>query len=147
MSDHAQLPVNRVFNQAFKEKGREDVIKIDVFPIQDGDLVTLTFESVNSPWRQGVWLKTDDYLIVNGQRPPSVQLWQDNAPNEVSVQCHTHNGCLHLYNIWDKGHGRESQSWTAGMLVEELASGRRYFCNDIGFDTKFDKLIFRVERA
>jgi hypothetical protein len=33
------------------------------------------------------------------------------------------------------------------MLVDELPSGRRYRCNDFGFDTAFDKLVFRVERA
>jgi hypothetical protein len=33
------------------------------------------------------------------------------------------------------------------MLVEELPNGRRYCCNDIGFDTDFSKLIFRLEKA
>lgn len=140
-------PSEQVMSKAFNEKGREDVVKIEVFPIQDGDLLKLTFESVKSPWRQGVWMKTDDHLVVNQERCPSVELWQDTAPNEVLIECHTKNGCLHLYNIWDKGDGRESQSWTAGMLVEELPNGRRYRCNDIGLKTEFDKLVFRVEHC
>jgi hypothetical protein len=33
------------------------------------------------------------------------------------------------------------------MRVEELERARRYRCNDIGFDTAFDKLVFRIERV
>jgi hypothetical protein len=108
-------------------------------------LLTLTFESKDSPWRQGVWLKTDAFLVVNQQQCPSVQLWQDAAPNEVLIECHTQNGWLHVYNIWDRGRGSESQSWTSGMLVEDLLNGRRYRCNDIGFETDFTELVFRIE--
>jgi hypothetical protein len=119
---------------------------IDVFPIRDGDQLKLTFEGKESPWRQGVWLKTDDHLTINGRQSQSVQLWHDTAPTEVLIECHTQNGYVHLYNIWDKGSGRESQSWSSGMLVEELPNGRRYHCNDIGFDTTFSRLVFRIER-
>ena len=142
----AYLPRERVLNSAFKEKGRADVVMIDVFPINEGDLLALTFEGKDSPWRQGVWLKTDAYLVVNQKQCLSVQLWQDTAPAEVILECHTKNGCLHVYNIWDKGRGSESQSWTSGMLVEDLPNGRRYRCNDIGLETTFGKLIFRIER-
>lgn len=140
-----ELPSERVLNSAFKDKGRADVVKIDVFPVSDGDLLALTFESKESPWRQGVWLMTDTFLVVNHQQCQSVQLWQDSAPKQVLIECHTHGGRLHLYNIWDRGRGSESQSWTSGMLVEETSSGRRYHCNDIGFETNFTKLVFRVE--
>ena len=143
----AQLPHNRVMNRAFAEKGRDDVVMIEVFPISDGELLQLTFESKNSDWRQGVWLKTDDYLVVNDVRCPSASIWQETAPSQVRIECHTQAGCLHLYNIWDKGAGRSSQMWTSGMLVEELPSGRRYRCNDIGFESGFDKLVFRIERV
>ena len=142
----ADLPSERVLSSAFKEKGRTDVVKIDVLPINDGDVIKLAFEGRNSPWRQGVWLKTDEYVVINQLQCPSVQLWQDTAPKEVLIECHTRDNRLHLYNIWDRGKGYESQSWTSGMLVEELPNGRRYRCNDIGFDTDFAKLVFRIER-
>lgn len=134
---------------AFKERGRNDVIKIDVFPIRDGELLQLTFEKVNSSWRQGVCLSTDTYLLVNDQRCPSVEIWQDTAPKNVKIECHTQSGDLRLYNIWDSGRGlgMESQSWSSGMLIERLSNGRRYCCNDIGFDTNFDNLVFRLERV
>lgn len=141
-----KLPVGKTMSSAFRERGQLDVVMIDVFEINDGDLLMLTFESTSSPWRQGVWLKTDEYLVINQMQCPSVQLWQDTASAEVLIECHTSDKRLHLYNIWDRGNGHESQSWTSGMLVEELPNGRRYRCNDIGFDTDFAKLIFRIER-
>lgn len=142
----ADIPNERVLSSAFREKGWADVVKIDVLPINDGDVIKLVFESCNSPWRQGVWLKTDEYLVINQLQCPSAQLWQDTAPKEVLIECHTRDNRLHLYNIWDRGKRYESQSWTSGMLVEELPNGRRYRCNDIGFDTDFAKLVFRIER-
>jgi len=141
-----KLPSQKTTNSAFKEKGQHDVVMIDVFDINDGDLLKLTFESTNSPWRQGVWLKTNKHLVINQVQCPSAQLWHDTAPKEVLIECHTSDKRVHLYNIWDKGNGQESQAWTSGMLVEELLNGKRYRCNDIGFDTDFTKLIFRIER-
>lgn len=146
MSD-IELPDERVMNRAFIERGRADVVKIDVFPVSDGEWLKLTFEAKASPWRQGVWLKSDDRIVVGPEESRSIQLWQDTAPAQVLMRCHTRSGRLHLYNIWDKGSGRESQSWTSGMLVEEIPSGRRYRCNDIGFDSGFSKSVFRLERV
>jgi hypothetical protein len=89
-------------------------------------------------------MTTDRGLLVNDQKCGSVELWTDTAPTQVEIECKTSDGLLHLYNIWDKGRGRESQSNTSGMLVEETAT-KRYRCNDIGFETKFDKLVFTIE--
>jgi hypothetical protein len=30
----------------------------------------------------------------------------------------------------------------SGMRIDELPNGRRYYCNEIGFETEFDRLIF-----
>jgi hypothetical protein len=141
------LPSTRVLNSAFKERGRSDVVKIDVLPVKDGEILRLVFEGKNSPWRQGVWMKTDESVVVNKLRCPSVQLWADTAPQVIMVECRTKDGLLHVYNIWDNGQGSRSLSWSSGMLVEELPNGRRYHCNDVGFETDFTKLIFRIERV
>ena len=94
-----------------------------------------------------MWLRTDRGLLVNDQFGPSVELWVDTAPPEVVAHCMTGDGNLSVYNIWDsgRGRGRESQGHSSGMLVEDLPDGRRYRCNDIGFDTNFDKLVFRIQ--
>lgn len=141
-----ELPIERIMSDAFKERGQSNIVMIDVFPIRDGDMLKLVFEDVRSPWRQGVWLKTDRGLLINHELCGSALIWYDTAPREVLIECRTENRCLHLYNVWDRGEGSDSQAWSSGMLVEELPHGRRYRCNDIGFDTKFDKLIFRIEK-
>jgi len=142
-----ELPPKPVFNSEYKGRSDGDVVMIEVFPVQDGEALKLTFENSTSPWRQGVWLKIDGHFVVNSQRLTTVDLWQDTAPNEVLIECHAQKGFLHLYNIWDKGNRRESQSWLSGMLVEKLPTGRRYHCHDTGFDADFTKLVFRLERA
>lgn len=48
--------------------------------------------------------------------------------------------------MWDKGKGPDSQSHTSGMLLEEQGKLLTYYCNDIGFETNFDKLIFSIEK-
>jgi hypothetical protein len=136
-----------VYNDAFKGYGYREVVLWDIFSIQDGENLKISFESVSSPWRQGVWMKTDTGITVNAIFCPSVVLWADAVPGEIPFQCRSKDGCLSIYNIWDSGHGTRSQSHSSGMLVEEIAQGFRYRCNDIGFDTKFHKLVFRIERA
>jgi len=139
----------RIYNSAFKERGREGVVMWDVLPIQDGERIKVIFESASSPWQQGVWLQTDKGLEVDGLHCASVELWMNTAPQEVICECFTDDGFLSVYNIWDsgRGYGTESQAWSSGMLIEESLNGRRYHCNDIGFETSFDKLVFRIERV
>jgi hypothetical protein len=138
-----KIPVvqERIYNTAFQAKGRDDVVKWDVIRIKNGEKIKIIFESVSSTWRQGVWLKTDKGLVVNGIHCVSVDLWFDTAPREVKCECFTKDGFLSVYNIWDAGRGykRESQALSSGMLIDELPNGRRYHCNDIGFETEFDK--------
>ena len=135
----------RIYNSAFDEK--LGVVLWDVFPIVDGEKLAVIFESKNSDWSQGVWLMSDQGLKIDGIRNKSIVLWYEMAPEQIEVICFTKNGLLSVYNVWDRGEGKNSQSHSSGMLVEELLNGRRYKCNDIGFDTNFDKLIFRVERT
>jgi hypothetical protein len=51
-----------------------------------------------------------------------------------------------VYNIWDKGKGRQSQLLTSGMILEEKDNKIIYYCNDYGFETDFDKLVFSIEK-
>jgi hypothetical protein len=144
------IGVSRIYNTAFSERGRTDVIKWEAMPVTDGEVLTLHFESVDSPWRQGVWLRTDAGITVNGQRAPSMTIWQDIAPSIVPFTCHTSNGFLSFYNIWYSRRLAtevESLSHSSGMLAEEILGGFRYRCNDIGFNTQFQKLVFSIQRT
>jgi hypothetical protein len=139
-----ELP-ERTISAAFRERGIDGVVKIDLYPLR-GDEITITFESVASKRRQGIWLKTDGGIWINGELCPSVCLWHDTAPEVVIGRCVSSDRRLFLYNIWERDGVRSSLCYSSGMLVEELPSGRRYRCNDIGFDTRFDSIVFRLEQ-
>jgi hypothetical protein len=76
-------------------------------------------------------------------------LWLDEPFLPVEVTCHTRDGHIHIYNVWNDGnlwhaiHGRRNG---AGMTVEEISNGFRYHCNDGYPDEDFDDIVFRVER-
>ena len=106
-----------------------------------------SFLFINSHWRQGVRLGADPGILINGEIHRSVHLWQDNSPPSIEMTIMAGDGHLHVYNIWDSGRGigHESQSHTAGMLVEEDGNVRTYRCHDIGNAPDFSKLIFSLE--
>ncbi len=139
---------NRTLSRAVRGPSGDPAVKIEAIEVQTGQTVRLTFESVNSAWRQGVWLATQGELSVAGTTSPQVVLWSDTAPAEVEIVVQVTDGLMRLYNVWDSGRRRgpfESQSATSGMLVETMPDGSsRYSCNDIGTDAKFDKLVFRL---
>ena len=56
-------------------------------------------------------------------------LWEDTSPEEVIIKWHTNDGKLSIYNIWDEGDGRESQSYSSGMLISEKDGSLVYKCN------------------
>jgi len=135
----------RVYSKAFPDFDRE-VVAVDIFSVHDQEKIILTFEAKNSAWRQGVRLSCDDGLAVNRRHGASMLIWCEAIPQQVPIQCFTTNGLLVVYNIWDRGRGMDSMAHTSGMLLEDVAHGRRYRCNDIGLETDFNKLIFRIER-
>jgi hypothetical protein len=76
----------------FRRRGWSHVLLIEVLPVHDGEVLKLTFNRTNSPSRQGVWLMTDEYVVINQVRCPSAELWQDTAPKQVLIECRTRSG-------------------------------------------------------
>lgn len=143
-----RLPAERAMNNDLSEQLGRPVVRFEVVPVGAGQVVTLSFDSVNSDWRQGIWLGTEGGLRVNGVENSQLVVWHDSAPEVVRVEVAETDGLLRFYNVWDSGRGlgpHESQSATCGMLMTELPDGsRRYGCNDIGFDPAFDKIVFTM---
>jgi hypothetical protein len=136
-------------NPALTTPDRE-VILIEAVSCSAGDRFSLTFESVDPRWRQGVWLAVDGTLAVEDQASSQIVLWRDTAPDQVQLEVRsTGDGLLRLYNVWDSGRGRgawESQSHTSGMIGESVTGGFRYHCSDISPDPAFDALVFTLKR-
>ncbi|WP_054950186.1 hypothetical protein [Numidum massiliense] len=134
----------RILNNAFFERGRNNVILWEAQPVSNGQEVKVRFICKNSPRRQGIWLRTDQGIEVMGNLYKSISLWEDTAPKESVIKCYTKNGLLSFYNIWEGEYGRSSQSYSSGMLLEQKGNELIYSCNDYGFDTDFDKLVFSI---
>lgn len=134
----------RLYNHAFQEKGIHDVVKWEIFKIEN-KLIKITFESCSSPNRQGIFLRSDDGIEIDGTVYPSVFLWFDTAPKVVICKSNASNGLCEFYNVWGKEGQRKSQGLSSGMLIEKTEFGFRYRCNDTGFETDFSKLVFTVE--
>ena len=48
------VPKKRVINSHLAEVGYSGVLQLEVQPVVAGSVVRITFESVDSPWRQAV---------------------------------------------------------------------------------------------
>jgi hypothetical protein len=119
---------------------------VDRFRVTTGQEIRVTFESVDSDWRQGVHLSTDGSFEVNGQTiEKAVVLWKDTAPPDVVLKVKSTKGECLVKNVWDVGDG-VMHSWHGGaaMVVERSGSVRRYRCNDGKADDDFDDLVFSL---
>jgi len=143
----SMLPKNRVLSDAFVDKCDHEVVLIDFVQASAGDEFDLTFEEAQSDWRQGVWLGADGIIEVAGAASASMQIWTDNAPDTTRIKVDEVNGGLFLYNIWDRGHGPQSQAHTSGMLIKEIEDGWRYSCQSINLNPLFDDIQFRIKRV
>jgi hypothetical protein len=139
-----RLPGRTVSKTVVGPDGQPAVL-IEAFTIRIGQRVTLTFESTGKRWRQGVYLQTNGRLRTAETTSPSLVLWGDAAPKTSVIEVVETNGQFILYNVWDRGQGRQSQGWTSGMYVQNLPDGwTRYSCTDTGTEPNFGQLVFRL---
>lgn len=147
----SSLPTSRVLNASLSTAAEQEIVKIEVVPVKPGQRLSLTFEGVGSPWRQGVWLATNGTLFIAGQSASQLVVWQDSAPREVEITVEETDGLLRFYNIWDSHRGLgpfESQSATSGCMRRDRVDGSvEYSCNDIGKDPTFNSLVFSLRFA
>lgn len=141
----------RIYNKEFEKRGYKSVVRWDVLEIEKEQNIYLEFISTNSKYKQGIRLAIDagdGYIEVNDIQAEGVQLWEDICPKRVKIKCVSSEGKLSIYNIFDVGTERggvKSQVDSSGMLIEEHDGYKVYKCNDAGFETSFDKLVFRIQ--
>lgn len=124
------------------------LVMLDDFPASGVKQLRLVFEECKGEWRQGVALRFEGKLKVNGQIiRRGIVLWQDSAPQTVEMEIVDQAVTIEVKNVWDTGDG-VIHSWHNGaaMIVEHLPYGRRYSCNDGFADDDFDDIVFRLER-
>lgn len=137
------LPNKKILNQDLSSETQE-VILWDVIEIGNAKELTLQFISTNSQNRQGVWVCAEQGLKVNGISSPSFTIWSDTAPESTTIEIAEDAMLLHIYNIWDSGRGRSSQSYSSGMILSRDGDRLRYQCQDYGLECDFSKLVFEI---
>lgn len=122
---------------------------IDYFPLERCKNIRVAFEEKNSEWRQGIAINVEGAFVVNAQKiKKAIVLWQDTAPTTVDIHVLSVDDYVAVYNVWDFGRG-STEGWHNGaaMIVKEISSGRRYYCNDGHPDDNFTDVVFRIERV
>ena len=150
----------RFFERAYSSDfpGRDDVLLLDVLPINTDQLLKVVIISTNSPRKQGVYLIITagrGYIECEGERSRGISLWCDSPPREWIIKCHSVPKLITIYNAFEDylfGSTRgmpDSFQYKSGMLVEENGDKRIYHCKDKNdgseIDT-FDNLVFSVEK-
>jgi hypothetical protein len=134
-------------NSAMSKSLGFDIWYMDGIDMSAGEAIELTFESTNSPRRQGIFIATEGLLTIAATDARAFTLWADTAPTPLVIRCReSKSGTTVLYNIYEHPPGREmSQSYTSGMLIDALPDGeRRYRCCDVGSEPVFDRLVFSI---
>lgn len=127
---------------------------------RQGVMMALVHKDSKARWQPGAATGVSGHFVVNGQNidgSNGITIWQDEAPSIVEFEITGGPSIICVYNAWqsttraaipgttgrpiiDSGHNG------AAIIVEELAHGRRYRCNDGKPNDDFDDIIFRLER-
>ena len=145
------LGKRRIINNSFEDRS-EEIIRWEVLEIPCNQRIKVRFISTASSNRQGIRIAIDagdGELTVNGVSSKAFDLWEDTCPKEIEVECHSDEGYLSIYNIFERNEQgimrRHSQMNYSGMILEQNNNIYRYRCNDTGKDTDFKKLVFEIE--
>ncbi len=142
---HKLIGKQRLYNVNFPG---QNVVQWDVLDIKQEQQLILTFLSTNSSYRQGVRLAVDagdGYIEINSiDYGKAVQLWFDTCPSELPIKCISSEGVLSVYNIFED-RCVNSQLDSCGMLIDSDSDTFTYRCNDEGFVSNFDKLVFSIK--
>ena len=144
------------------------VIRLDRFPIKNGDTVIARIEKTNSDCRQGFCIDITGSCEMDGEickvgKGVRMLFWEDTAPKEIKLKVFTKKDFVWVENIWEsinsyivsdldgkevtkQSTSVESRYYGSAMIVEEIENGRRYRCNDWHPDENFDDIVFTVQR-
>ena len=147
----AWFGTKRLYNENF-ENHECAIILWEVLPIHNRQRLKVRFINSNSENRQGIRIAIDvgkGNLTINGELGTEFVLWEDTCPKECEVECLSDEGYLSVYNIFERNEQgimrRNSQMAYSGMILEQKGNIYRYYCNDTGKNTDFDKLVFEIE--
>ena len=145
----------RVYSDHYRNEGRDDVVLWDIIPLGSHFRFKLEFLSqARNRGRQGVTIRSDTQLTINGVSSPVMNLWFPKtrlfffkeSPKVIECLVESKNRLLSVYNIYEDSRGRKaSLTSRAGMLVTEVSELERFYaCQDPRPDPDFGSLRFRI---
>lgn len=135
--------------------GGRTLIMLDRLPAVFNQRFTVTIESTNSEYPQGVGVS--EGVEVFGERVKRAVVWEyfslppedrnynkSKLPFSFDIFCRNKKGTISFYNMTELM-GRQ-EWWHGGscMIATDIVGGRRYLCNDFELDDDFDDLVFTV---
>lgn len=148
-------------------KGKS-IVRIDKFPVENGDVLIASIEKTDSNKRQGFYIDITGHCEMDGEVHKSgkgvmMLFWEDTAPQTIKLKVFTKKGFVWIQNMWEEKNRyliaspegvnveKENESINYGvngaaMIVEEIENGRRYRCNDGEPDDDFNDIIFTVQK-
>jgi len=138
------------------------ILRVDKFPVSNGDILIASIEQTNSNYRQGFIIDVTGYCELDGEivkkgKCVRMMFWQNTMPKQFKLKVFTKQDFVYVYNIWEETSfylaggiiRRESIDYFvngAAMIVEEIENGKRYRCNDGEPDEDFNDIIFTVQK-
>ena len=132
------------------------VIRLDKFPVENGDTLLISIEKTNSDCRQGLCIDVTGHCEIDGEvfmKEKGIRMlfWEDTAPKQIRLRVFTKKDFVWVENIWEQiSHtGMKSVDYGrygSAMIIEEIEDGRRYYCNDWHPDDNFDDIVFTIQR-
>lgn len=150
------------FGQLFIESKGEPIafdgrqlVMLDRFPAAFNQRFTVTIESTNSRYPQGIGIS--EGVEVFGECVKRAVVWEyfslppderngtkSKLPFSFDVVCRNKKGTLCFYNMTEFMGRQEWWHGGACMIAMDIPGGRRYLCNDFELDDDFDDLVFTV---
>ncbi|UPG84325.1 hypothetical protein L2Y94_13340 [Luteibacter aegosomatis] len=138
------FPTTPLMSDFFLQQGEPDVVKWDVISVSDRQSIRILVDAVTPLRPQGLWLRCDEGIEVAGERKEQTVLMFHDAPHEVEMVCHSGNGLLSLYNVWEDNKQRRSQLRMTGMKKRPIEGGYQYQCTDTGPEADFSRFVFKL---
>jgi hypothetical protein len=136
----------------------KQIVMIDRVPAKLNEEFVVTIESTNSLHPQGVGIS--EGVEVFGEKnkravvfeyvslpPDERKANKSKFPFSFKVKCRNKKGFITFYNMCLFQGRQEWWHGGAGMIVEDIENGKRYYCNDFELNDDFDDIIFTVTRS
>lgn len=150
----------------YKEK---KVVLSDKFFVNNGEIIILNIEKTSSQFLQGIRLRIAGKCqffgkILKKGKFINLLLWEQSDWYDLKnaeLKIYTKEPFIHVSNAWKVVNDEKDNPacWAggdewfkhdhwggAGMIVEEIENGRRYYCNDGECDDDFNDIIFTVTK-